>query len=438
MVKNNKLSRRAFLRSASLTMGSAVLAYATSASQSAAPAPQAKAEVSLWQHLYVPLNAAYEKLIADFKQVEPNITIKFDSVSAAEFEQKLLTALAAGTGPDIFRMPTWSTSTYISKGITKPLNPAAFGKASHKELLDEYAPPSSVDGWVFNGELYAIPIETSVMCTWYRLDIIKKELGVDKDKLPKTWDELWDMAAKLTKKDAQGKINRVGFSWTWNAIWGMHHFSPILYQQGGDILDKDGKDCVLDSAEGLKALNIFADGYRKGGADKDFSVPNAFATGAQLINCSGPFFPSDIKTANPDLKYGEHFVEARLAQTKDGKPTGYMWGPASLTLNPKTKVSEAAYKVMKFIWDKPEVFWQIANIMTTRKKFMESEAYKSSPWLATFMEDAKIARPAVKTVVYEEIKTAIYTMLQKVVYEGIESKTALKSASDEIKKALKR
>lgn len=404
----------------------------------ATPAPKGKVEVSLWQHAHPPLNKTYETLIAEYQQANPNTTVRFDSVAAAEFEQKLLTAMAAETGPDIFRMPTWSTMLYVTKGIVKPLDPQAFGKGSHKELMDEYDPPSSVNGWVMAGKLYAIPIEISVMCTWYRLDVLQSEMGLDKSKLPKTWTELWDLARRLTKKDASGNITRIGFSWTWNAVWGMHHYSPLLWQQGGEILSEDGKTCVLDSPAAIKALDIFAEPYRQGGANKDFSVPQAFENAKLCTYCSGPFAPASVITVNPQLKYGEHFIESRLMQTEGGTPAGYTWGPASLALNPKTKSLNEAYSVMRFIWDRPEAFWEIANIMVTRKKFKETDAYKKSPWLPTFIAEAQIARPAVQSVVYEEIKTAVYQMLQRAVFDGMSSKESVKLAAADITKALAR
>ena len=39
-----------------------------------------------------------------------------------------------------------------------------------------------------------------------------KEAGLDPEKPPKTWDEFRDYAKKLTKRDAQGNITRVGYA----------------------------------------------------------------------------------------------------------------------------------------------------------------------------------------------------------------------------------
>jgi multiple sugar transport system substrate-binding protein len=449
-----RASRREFLKLGALAAPAAIVAAACGSTASPAPAPgkagesksaesksapsAAQVEVSLWQHLYPPLSKAYETLIAEYHTGHPSTKVNFDAVAADQFEQKLLTSLAAGAGPDIFRMPTWSTAAYVEKGLVKPLDPGALGKTSHDELMNEYDPPSSVQGWVADGKLYAIPIELSVMSTWYRVDLLEQELGITKDKLPKTWDELWDVAVKFTQKDPPEQGQRVGFSYTWNPVWLMHHYSPFIYQQGGAILGEDGKTVTLDSPEGLRALDLLAEPYRKGGANKDFAVPQAFENGQQAIALSGPFLPSTVVAVKPELEYGKNFVEGPFPQTKGGKPAGYTWGPASLVPNPNTKHAAETYDVIKFIWDRPDVFWQIANIMTTRRTFKESDAFKKSPWLPTFMADAQIARPAVETPVYEEIKTAVFQMAQRVVIEGQGSQESLKLAAEDIKRALAR
>lgn len=440
-----KLNRRTLLK----VMGFAAvgaLAGCTPATQPATTAEGGESapssggvEIQLWQHSYPPLDSTYEALIAEFKEANPEIDVLFDTVAAGEFEQKLLTAVAAGSGPDIFRMPSWSTPAYVAKGMVKPLQPERLGMESHQMLLDEYAPPASVDGWVVDGELYAIPIELSTMATWYRLDIIQEELGVGTDQLPKTWDELWEAAAQLTKKDEAGNTVRVGFAWPMtNAIWLMHHYTPILYQLGGSFLSEDGQRCELNSPEAAAAIEIMAEVYALGGADINFSIPQALETGNQVIEFSGPFRPSSIVLNNPELEYGTHFVDGPWPQAEGGTLVGYTWGPASLTPNPDTAAVEETYKLIKHIWDRPEIFWEMANIMTTRKNFMESEAFLNTPWLPTFMAEAEIGRPAVKSVVYEEIKSAVALMLQRVIMEGVSPEESVVLAVEDIDNALSR
>jgi ABC-type glycerol-3-phosphate transport system substrate-binding protein len=454
MTTKSKLNRRQFLQG--LGAGSTALLIAacaqpasapapgpaptqkTESKPAAAPPPAAKVEVVLWQHEYAPLTQAYQQVIKEYQATQARVTVAFDSVSANDFEQKLLTAIAAGSGPDIFRMPNWSTAAYAAKGIVKPLEPAALGKGSHTDLMNEYNPPSSLNGFVIDGKLYALPIEISILMPYYRVDILEKDLGIDKTKLPKTWDELWSAAAKLTQKDSAGKITRIGFAWTWNAIWMMHQYSPILYQQGGAILSSDGKTCTLDSPEGLKALQILTEPYRSGGASVDFNVPQAFETGKQCITFGNPPSPTSWRLNNPNFDYGNQWLPARFPQTPGGKLAAYVWMPASLAPNPKTKYVTEMYDVMKFIADRPEVFWDVANMMNTRKKFLQSESFKKAQHLSTYIEDAPIAQPAVVSPVYEEIKTAIFQMVERVTKEGKTPEESLKLAAADITKSLGR
>src|SRR5690606_11080079 len=124
--------------------------------------------------------------------------------------------------------------------------------------------------------------------------------------------------------------------------------------------------------------------------------------------------------------------------SEGGTPVGYVWGPASLTPNPDTAAVEETYSLIKHIWDRPGIFWEMANIMTTRTSFMESEAFQNTPWLPTFMAEAEIARPAVQSVVYEEIKSAVALMVQRVILEGVSPEESVVLASEDIDNALSR
>jgi len=259
---------------------------------------------------------------------------------------------------------------------------------------------------------------------------------MDKSKLPANWDDLWALCQKMTQKDSSGKISRIGFNWTWNDIWTMHQFSPILAQVKGSILSDDGKTVTLDSPEGLRALEIYGGAYKLGAASKAFNVPQAFENAKQGVLISGPFEPATVLSVNSKLEYSKDFVNGRFPQVPGDEPVAYIWGPTSLTPNPKSKVTSQLYAVIKFMWDRPQVFWNVANLLVTRKILLQSEDLKKAPWIPTFLEDYKIARPAVKSYIYAEIQTALFQMAQAVVVENKDAKSALRQAAADISKAL--
>jgi len=58
--------------------------------------------VKLWMHNHPPRVPLDEELLAKFKEENPNINVEFTVVPDQEWDTTLATALASGSGPDLF------------------------------------------------------------------------------------------------------------------------------------------------------------------------------------------------------------------------------------------------------------------------------------------------------------------------------------------------
>ena len=67
--------------------------------------------------------------------------------------------------------------------------------------------------YTVNGKLYSMPFNSSAPVMYYDKNAFK-EVGLDPDKPPQTYDEVIAAARKLVKKDADGKIIRSGVEFT--------------------------------------------------------------------------------------------------------------------------------------------------------------------------------------------------------------------------------
>ena len=63
---------------------------------------------------------------------------------------------------------------------------------------------------LYNGDSYGIPFETDVRVLFYDKNAFQ-EAGLDPNKPPTTWDEVWQYADKLDKKNADGSYSRMAF-----------------------------------------------------------------------------------------------------------------------------------------------------------------------------------------------------------------------------------
>ena len=67
----------------------------------------------MWMHEHPPRIPIDKQIVAEFEKANPDIKVDYEVIGASEYATKLLTAFAAGSGPDIFNQTVhrWSRST---------------------------------------------------------------------------------------------------------------------------------------------------------------------------------------------------------------------------------------------------------------------------------------------------------------------------------------
>ena len=178
-------------------------------------------------------------------------------------------------------------------------------------------------------KIYAIPFEYN---SWPLLinDKMFKEIGLDPAKdYPKTWEEVGTIGAKLAiVKD--GKFTRQGFYWNLlTAGWTMLQFGPLVYQLGGSILSDDdkGKECVVNSDAGVRALQTMKDmlyKYKVGAPGINISTgTDAFLDFIQekaAMTFTAPWAMSQLKGTAVENDYG--WCRCRSSRTASAR-----WSP---------------------------------------------------------------------------------------------------------------
>ena len=194
--------------------------------------------VRMWMHEHPPRIPIDKAIIAEFEKANPDIKVQYDVISAAEYSTKLLTAFAAGSGPDLFNNTSTLVTQYFAARILAPIDYAAMGYADEAALLAKFQ--GGFDGIRFQGKLYGVPTEVS---NWacFANNAMWKEAGLDPAKdWPKTWEALPAVAEKLTKRDQNGVPIRRGFDFDWT-VPGTFWFTPntMIHQLGANMIDED-------------------------------------------------------------------------------------------------------------------------------------------------------------------------------------------------------
>ncbi|MBW1639732.1 sugar ABC transporter substrate-binding protein [Microbacterium resistens] len=149
-------------------------------------AMSAKTTIDFWT--WVPNS---EIAVEAFEKKYPNITVNLVQTNSREQEQRLRTAISAGTGvPDVVQLQDAAISSFV---LTKDLlDLAPYGAA---DLKSEFAPAAWKAVSVADG-VYAVPQDIAPMAMLYRTDLFE-QAGVQ---IPTTWEEFAEAAPIIKEK----------------------------------------------------------------------------------------------------------------------------------------------------------------------------------------------------------------------------------------------
>ena len=195
-------------------------------------------------------------LIQDFES--QNTGIKVKAVYYGNYDDtrtKCLAALKAGERVQMSVLFSIDVFDLLDENIILPWEDVVQTDEERQWLKSFY--PALMANSVVGGKTYGIPFQRSTIVMYYNKDAFR-EVGLDPDKPPATWDELASMGKKLVKRDANGQITRWGLSIpsTGYPYW---MFQCLAIQNGLELMNKDGNEVYFNSPESVEALQFWHD-----------------------------------------------------------------------------------------------------------------------------------------------------------------------------------
>lgn len=309
-------------------------------------------------------------------------------------EQKLMCGIAGGAPPDCINQDRFSIGGWAARGAFLSLDQLI---ERDRDDADGVRPedfyPACWDEVVYEGKAYAVPINTDCRALYYNEDLLKQAGYVDSEgnaRPPRTWAELKEYAIRLTERDPDGKIIRIGFIPNYGNSW----LYLYAWQNGGEFMSPDGRTCTLDAPENVAALAWVTDVYDAlGGAEEVNGFAESFQTGELdpfvigkvALVTNGNWYLEAIARYKPDMHFGVVPVpvpEGREHLTWSG---GFSWAI------PKGAAHvEEAWKLVKWMnsmeaaridsaaeyeyarsWGRTYVPWMYANQKVNEMAFRE-------------------------------------------------------------------
>lgn len=366
----------------------------------------------------------FGKFAKEYQKIHPNVEIKMVNNPWNDYWTKLPLGLKGNKGPAIFNI-----HNSYHENIINYLAPYDI------PVEDLKADFNAVDSHVIDGKVYYIDYGMMTGAFYYNKDMWKAAGLTDKD-IPKTWDQLGEVAKKLTIKDGnsfkQAGLNLNGdFQ---NLLLGMH------YQYGDNLLDKDGKAPLVNTETMKKTAQTLLDLYNKdqvGSKDFGTDASESFGQGQSAMVWKWGHFNGYLKQNYPNLKYDVFQIP-----TVDGS-TPYAYdrynGESTIGINKNLSKNEmeVAQDFLKFF---------LANKDLQKEICLNYSVFPSNKALAN--DTDVLANPSLNVVsktidryiwpgpIPATFENTFKKMSEDIIYNGVSIDDGLKAAEDTIKKDL--
>ena len=363
------------------------------------------------------------RLIDEFNASQDEVFVRSVPIGYNASMEKILTSIAGQAPPDICSLDTSILQQLVPQGCFMPLD-------RFVETDPNFAPEAYFDHvWKmvhFDDHLWAMPTTLDVYCLLWNKDAFRKA-GLDPERPPRTIAELEDYAARLTKREAEGTLEQIGFlpwipwdlSYMWAGLFGGTGFDPE--QERFTILDEPA---FVDSFRWQASFAIRgADSPRYAldperiaafsrGLGAYMSANNPFYSGKVAMLAEGEWQCTFVPKYAPGLDWGV----APLPQPEGVKPLAY--SPACIVdvIPATSRHPEAAWKFLRWFYTprpgggpspNSDYAYAISNI-PPRKTDADQERFNVNPKFKVFVDQMRT-----REVIYFPVVPVVQFMLDQ-------------------------
>ena len=378
--------------------------------------------LNLWQGINPPSNRdVFDNLVAKFNQTHPYIQVK--SIFAGELDKqlpKILTAVVGNVPPDILAFYPQITGQFVELQAITPLE-----EWFEESPVKEDVPSNLLAELQLDGHLWSVPFYTSNLGIFYRPDLFQ-EAGITET--PKTWEELRQVAKKLTvDKNGDNIPEQYGMLLPLGKEeWTVFSWFPFLLSAGGEIVTNSRPNLTNPGA--IAALQFWETLIQDGSAT--LSPPergyeeDAFFEGRIAMQITGPWTYITKYKVNYDI----FPIPAGVAPAT-------VTGSGNLFLMKTTPEREkAAWKFLEFVLSEEfQTEWAIGTgFLPVNQKSVNSKEYQEyvsrNPWLQVFIDQVKVSgyRPTIAR--YNRISDGLGRAIEATLLGKSSAKDALAAA----------
>lgn len=328
----------------------------------------------------------WQGITNSYSQAHTNVTVQYTSLAPADYESKLINALAAGNGPDVFMFGNSWLDKHGDKIVPAPAS--VINLATFQNLFPQVAVQDLVKG----GSVYAMPLSVDTLALLYNKDMFdQKGIAIP----PSTWKQFQSLVLK-TRSVSGGRITVAGSAiggTTASVTNGTDLLNLLFMQTGTSMLSADGTQATFASQTGASALTFYTGFGTPGNPyytwnDAQGSDLSSFANKRSAMIFAYASQIPVIEAANPFLNIGVQ----PMPQFDVNNAVNYAkyW---SLAVSAKSANQAAAWDFVNYVTTDPTITQNYAAASKRPPALSTLVAqYESDPVLGPYARQALTAR----------------------------------------------
>jgi len=333
-------------------------------------------------------------LVPEFERTHPGIRVVVQQLPWTAAHEKLLTAFAGDSTPDIAQLGnTWLPEFVALRALT-PLDARLAGSSVDRN--DFFAGIFATN--VIDGVAYGVPWYVDTRLLFYRRDLLQAA-GVAS--APPSWAE-WTRALAAVKAHSAPDHYAI--------LLPLNEAEPLLalaLQQDDPLLRDDGRYGNFESAGFRRALSFYVDMFRRGfappmTASQMTNVWTEFGRGTFAFYISGPWNIGEFERRLP-ASLQNAWATAPLPGPSG--PGASIAGGSSLVVFRASRAQDAAWELIEYL-SRPDVelrFREMTGDLPPRRSTWRDPALAADPHARAFREQLERVKPAPKVPEWERI-----------------------------------
>ncbi|HHB12636.1 MAG TPA: extracellular solute-binding protein [Chromatiales bacterium] len=342
-----------------------------------------------------------QHLVSRFERAHPNIRVRIQQIPWSAAHEKLLTAFAGDTLPDIFQLGNTWVPEFVALHALRPLESALQRSAvlTAGDFFSGILATNRVDG-----RLWALPWYVDTRLLYYRSDLLA-EAGYTA--MPDIWAAWLEALGRLRD---QGRGERYAIflpvrDWT----------APVIFAMGlgATLLRDDDRYGAFRAPEFRRAFALWVDLFRSGLApvrsqSETAGLYRAFGEGRFAMFLSGPWSMRELDRRLPeDLR--DAWATAPIPAPAPGRPSVSLAGGASLAVSATTDHADAAWALVEFLLapEQQLAFYHLTGDLPSHRGAWTRSRLHEDPRAAAFWVQLQHVRPTPRIPEWERIADKI-------------------------------